>query len=156
MSEERTCQSECHVHSRRLPSTYLVVIVEVDPAAETLDGMAPFGGVAHDNGSALLVVLVDSDLGDGLLAGDTKLLVDLVLDGQAVGVPAEAALDMEPLHGPIAGDNILDGGGQQMAVMGQACRKGRAIVEGVVRSALGQLDLTTVLLAWRTLDEAFA
>lgn len=119
----------------------LVVVVKVDPAAETLDGVAPLLAVPHDDGAALGVVLFEAHLHDGGLARDAQLLVDLVLDGQAVGVPAEAALDVEALHGPVSGDDVLDGGGQQVAVVGEAGREGRAIVEGVEGVALGQLDL---------------
>ena len=119
----------------------LVVVVEVDPAAETLNGMAPLLTVPHDDGAALGVVLLEAHLHDGGLARDAQLLVDLVLDGQAVRVPAEAALDVEALHGPVSGDDVLDGGGEQVAVMGEAGREGRAIVESVEGVSLGQLDL---------------
>ena len=49
----------------------------------------------HDDLPALGVVDVDSHPGHVLGALDAERLVDLVLDGEAVGVPAETALDVE-------------------------------------------------------------
>lgn len=103
--------------------------------------MTPFSGVAHDNSATLLVVLGNAEFHDSCLAGDSQLLVNFVLDGQSMSVPAEATLNMEALHGPITGDDILDCGGQKMAIMGQSGCKGRSIVESVSRAALGEFNL---------------
>jgi hypothetical protein len=48
-----------------------------------------------------------------------------------VGVPAETTLDMVSLHRPVARNDVLDGGCQQMTVMRGAGSEGRAIVESV-------------------------
>jgi hypothetical protein len=85
----------------------LVVVVEVNPPSQALDGTAPFGRVPHHDGAALGVVLVDSHGHDVGLGGDTELLVDLVLDGEAVGIPTEAAFDVEAVRVSEAGDNVL-------------------------------------------------
>lgn len=77
---------------------YLVVIIKINPSSKTLDGLPPFSCVTHDNGSALFVVLADTKFHDGLLARDTQLLVNLVFDGKAMRIPAEAAFDMVALH----------------------------------------------------------
>lgn len=86
----------------------LVIILEVDPAAGARDYGLPLGDVARDDAAALLVVLVDSKFEDVLTLLDAELLVDLVLDGEAVAVPAEAARDVMAGHGVVARDNVLD------------------------------------------------
>jgi hypothetical protein len=48
-----------------------------------------------------------------------------------VGIPAETTLDMVALHRPVTGNDVLDGGCQQVTVVRGAGREGRAIVEGV-------------------------
>jgi hypothetical protein len=48
-----------------------------------------------------------------------------------VGVPAETTLDVVSLHRPVARNDVLDGGCQQMTVMRGAGSEGRAIVESV-------------------------
>jgi len=65
-----------------------------------------------------------------------------MLNRQTMSIPAEAALDMEALHGPVSRDDVLDGRGKQVAVVRQAGREWRTIVENIVGPALGQLDLT--------------
>src|SRR5690606_17953791 len=53
----------------------------------------------------------------------------LELGGQAMGVPAEAALDAVPAHGLVARHDVLDVARQQVAVVRQAVGEGRAVVE---------------------------
>lgn len=115
---------------------YLVVIVKVDPPSKAFDGMAPFGSVPHHDGPAFLVVLADTELCDSLLSRNSQLLVDLVLNGKAVGVPSKASLDVVALHGPVAGDDVFDGRGEQVSIVRKAGRKWRSIVEGVVWTSL--------------------
>ena len=43
-----------------------VIVLEVDPPSGTSDDGLPLGDVARDDGAALLVVLVDSELEDVL------------------------------------------------------------------------------------------
>ena len=110
----------------------LVVVVEVDPARLAGDVVLPLLGVAQDGGAALLVELLDADAAG---AGDLGDVVDaeqalgLELGGQAVGVPAEAALDALAALSLVAPDGVLDVAGQQVAVVGQAVGEGRAVVE---------------------------
>lgn len=56
------------LHERRVER--LVVIVEIDPAAHAFDGGAPFGRVAHHDGAALSIVLVDAEFEHVVAAGD--------------------------------------------------------------------------------------
>ena len=53
----------------------------------------------------------------------------LKLGGQAVGVPAEHAVDLAALHGLVARDHVLGVAGQQVAVVRQAIGERRAIEE---------------------------
>ena len=68
----------------------------------------------------------------------------LELGGQAVGVPAEAALDLAPAHRLVARDEVLDVAGQQVAVVRQPVGERRAVVEdelvGAVGAGLALLD----------------
>jgi hypothetical protein len=77
-------------------------------------------------------------LGDRVLGLDAELLLGLHLGGQAVAVPAEAALDALAAHGLVAGDDVLDVAGQQVAVVRQAVGEGRAVVEDVLVVRLGR------------------
>jgi hypothetical protein len=48
-----------------------------------------------------------------------------------MGVPAETTLDMVSLHRPVTGNDVLDGGCQQVTVVRSAGSEGGAIVESV-------------------------
>jgi hypothetical protein len=127
--EQRLEDPPLRLHEARVHG--LVVVVEVDPAAQTLDRVPPLACISHHDGAALFVVFGDAELPHRVAARHAQLLVNLVLNGHAVRVPAESSLDIAPLHRPVARDDVLDGRGQQMAVMGQARCERRAIVEGV-------------------------
>ena len=100
--------------------SYLVVIVEIDPPPQTLDGVPPFGRVGHHDGPALGIVLFDAHLLDSVARRKAQSLVDFVLDGDPVRVPAEAAADVVALHGPVPRDNVFDGGGEEVAIVRQS------------------------------------
>lgn len=134
-------------HSR---VTHLVVVVEVDPAAQPLDRVPPLLAVPHHDGTALGVVLLQAHLHDGGFARDAELLVDFMFNGQAMGVPAETPLDVEALHGPVSRDDVLDGRSKEMAVVGEAGRERGAIVECVVGVPLGQLNLQRISASIQT------
>ncbi len=94
-----------------------------------VDRGLPFLGVAHHNGAALGVVLVDAHLEHVVTPGNTQLLVDLKLDWQAVAVPSKPAGHMvASLVGPPA-DDVLDGAGKEVAIVRQAGGKWWAVVE---------------------------
>lgn len=61
-----------------------------------------------------------------------------MLDREAVAVPAEAARDVVASHGLVARDDVLDGTGEDVAVVGQAGGKWGPIVEDVLGFVLGQ------------------
>ena len=74
------------------------------------------------------------------LVGDAELPLRLELGGQAVGVPAEAALDLVAAHGLVARHDVLDVAGQQVAVVRQPVGERRAVVEDVLRRAVAAVD----------------
>ena len=118
------------LHERRVHR--LVVVLEVDPPPQSIDGPLPLLGVPRDDAAARLVVLVDSHLQHLIAVRDVELLVDLVLDGEAVAVPPRAALDVVPGLAGVARHDVLDGPGEDVAVVGQTGGERRAVVEGVL------------------------
>ena len=127
------------LHKRRIEC--LVVVLEVDPAAEARYDRLPLVRVAHDDLAALVVVVVDAHLEHVLGSLDAVRLVDLVLDGQAVTVPAEAALHMVArLRGP-ARHRVLDRAGQYVAVVRQAGGERRTVVERELLAVGGEAQL---------------
>ena len=122
----------------------LVVVVEVDPPRLPGDVLAPLVGVLEDRLPALRVERLDPHLEDLVGGLDAELAHRLELGGQAVGVPAEAALDPSAAHGLVARDQVLDVAGQQVAVVGQAVGERRAVVEhelvGAVLARVALLD----------------
>ena len=72
----------------------------------------------------------DEDHSRGLGQQGSKLRLDL--GGQAVAVPAEAPLHPLAPHGLVAGDDVLDVAGQEVAVVGEAVGERRAVVEDVL------------------------
>jgi hypothetical protein len=101
----------------------------------------PFFTETHHDGSTLSIVVLQAKLHNSSLARNSKLLVDLMLNRQAMSVPSESALDMEALLRPVSRNDIFNGRGEQVAVMRQTGRERRAIVEGIEGFAFRQLDL---------------
>lgn len=64
-----------------------------------------------------------------------------MLDRDAMAVPTKAADDVVAGHRLVAGDNVLDGAGEDVTIVGEASSEGRAIVENVLREALGAAEL---------------
>ena len=60
---------------------------------------------------------------------DAELLLGLHLDGQAVAVPSEAALDPLAAHRPVARHGVLHEAGEEMAVVDRSVGERRAVVE---------------------------
>jgi len=109
----------------------LVVVVKVYPAAGAGHDAAPLVGIPEYYGAAGLIEVGHAVVLDSLLAGYAQLLFHLVLDGEAVAVPAEAALYLEALHCLVAGNDVFYGSGDEMAEVGQTGGEGRAVVEDV-------------------------
>lgn len=88
-----------------------------------------------------MVIVGQAKFLDGLPAGEVELLVDFVLDGDPVRVPAKAPLDVVALHGPVSGDDIFNGRGKEVSIMWQTRSKGRTVIEGVSRLVFRQFNL---------------
>jgi hypothetical protein len=74
--------------------------------------------------------------GDLGVTADAELLLGDHLGGQAVAVPAEAAVHLLAAHRAIAGHRVLHEPGEQVAVVRQAVRERRAVVEDVLVGAV--------------------
>ena len=107
----------------------LVVVVEVDPPGLACDVVLPLGGVLHHGGPAGVVERRDAHPLDLLLVRHPELLHRLELGGQAVGVPAEAALHPAAPLGLVAGHEVLDVAREEVPVVRQPVGEGRAVVE---------------------------
>lgn len=59
-----------------------------------------------------------------------------------MAVPTEAPGDVMTSHGLVAGDNVLDGPSQDVAIVREAGGEGRSIVEYVLRLVLGAFQLS--------------
>src|ERR1019366_7937632 len=103
----------------------LVVVLEIDPASLPGDVVTPRLAVAQYRLAACLVEPGDAELPDVFPGPDAELAHRLQLGGQAVGIPAEPALDPLTPHGLIPRDQVLDVAGEQMPVMRQAVRERR-------------------------------
>ena len=108
-----------------------VRVFHVDPAADTADGPFPFLRVTLDDGAAGGVVLGHPELEDLLARLELERLVDLVLNGHAVAVPAKAPRNRVTAHRPKARHDVFEDTREQMAVMRQAGRERGAVIEAV-------------------------
>ncbi len=106
-----------------------VGVVEVDPAGLAGDVLLPLLRVPQHRRAAGVVEDLDAHLEHVSAALDAELALGLELGGQAVGVPAEAALDPASAHRLVARDDVLDVAGEQVAVVRQAVGERRAVVE---------------------------
>ena len=112
----------------------LVVVLEVDPARLAGDVLLPLLRVAQHRLAGLRVEGADAHLLDLLLLGDAQLAHRLELGGQPVGVPAEAAVHLLAAHRLVAREEVLRVAGEQVAVVRQAVRERRAVVEDPLRA----------------------
>mmetsp|Transcript_104540 Transcript_104540/g.320206 ORF Transcript_104540/g.320206 Transcript_104540/m.320206 type:complete len:420 (-) Transcript_104540:23-1282(-) len=117
-----------------------VIVVEIHPTTETLHDLAPLLHVHLDDGPALLVVLVDAKTEHVGAAGDLELGIDDLLHWHAVAIPTESPLDVPAALVGVPADDILDRAGEDVPVVRQPGRKGRAVVEIVRGPPFGLLD----------------
>ena len=118
----------------------LVAALEVDPARLAGDVVLPLARVRQHRLARLRVEGRDAHALDLLLLGDPELLHRLELGRQAVRVPAEHAVDALAAHRLEAREQVLRVAGEQVAVVRQAVRERRAVVEDPLRRALTVLD----------------
>ena len=116
-----------------------VGVVHVHPVAHPVGHVRPLGGIFPYGLLAALDEGLHAVLLDLLLAVQAQLLLHLQLHGQAVGVPTGLAKHVVALHGPVAGDDVLDAPGQHVADVGLAVGRGGAVEDGVGGGALAEL-----------------
>lgn len=120
----------------------LIIVPKIDPSPSASNNLLPFLHIASNNAPAGLVVLTDPHFHNLFAARDVELLINLVLDGEAVAVPAEAARDVVAGHRLVARDDVLDGAGEYVAVVREAGGEGGAVVEDVLGEVLGESELS--------------
>ena len=108
----------------------LVVVLEVHPAPDAAGVGLPGLGVGRHPGSGGLVEALHPESLDLGRSREPELLLNLHLDGEAVGVPAEAAHHPVPAHRPVARHDVLEHPGEEGAVVGAPGRERRPVVEG--------------------------
>ncbi len=118
----------------------LVAALEVDPAGLAGDVVLPLARVLEHRLAGLRVEGRDAHALDLVLLGDAELLHRLELSGKAVRVPAEDAVDLLAAHGLEAREDVLRVPGEQVSVVRQAVREGRAVVEHPLLGALAVRD----------------
>src|SRR5207302_655837 len=106
-----------------------VGVLEVDPEPDSLRQAVPVLYVAQYLLAAARVELGDPEPLDVVLGGETQLLLERELHRQPVAVPASLALDVEPAHGPVAGEDVFEDAGQDVVGGGRPIRGWRALVE---------------------------
>mmetsp|Transcript_7325 Transcript_7325/g.10924 ORF Transcript_7325/g.10924 Transcript_7325/m.10924 type:complete len:202 (+) Transcript_7325:2836-3441(+) len=107
----------------------LVIVVEVDPSAQSRHRLFPLRGVPQNDAPAMFVVLRDAHRQHIVLRLDSQFLVNFVLDGKAVAVPSESSIAISASLVVISSHCIFDGASQNMAIMWQASCKGWSIIE---------------------------
>ena len=144
----------------------VVGIVHVHPEAHALGHPLPVADVAHHRLAAAAGELRHADLPLDLgLVEDAELLLDLMLDRQAVGVPSRLARAVVALHVLETGEDVLERAGEDVmdprtpvrgrrpfvpAVQGAALAAPLRLVEHVVLAPRGEhllLDLHAVVAA---------
>ena len=106
-----------------------VRVLVVQPVADPVGELLPFGLVLEDALPGAGVELLHAEPLDVLLAGELELLLDLDLDRQAVGIPPGDAGHRLALHRVEPADQILDRAGEDVMDAGPAVRGGRALEE---------------------------
>src|SRR5690606_14819363 len=104
------------------------------------DVVLPLARVGEDRLSRLRVEGVDPHLLDLALLGDPELLHGLELGGQAVGVPAEDAVDLLTEHRAEAREEVLRVSREEVPVVRQAVGERRAVIEDPLLGALALRD----------------
>jgi hypothetical protein len=105
-------------------------VFHVQPVGNALGHVLPFAQIFPDALLALQDEGLDAVGFDIRLAGQPQRLFHLQLDGQAVGVPAGDAQHVFSLHGVVAGYQVLDGAGDDVADVRLAVGGRRSVIKG--------------------------
>ena len=117
----------------------VVGVAHVHPEAHAFGHPLPVADVAHHGLAAPAGELRHPHLAFDLgLVEDPELLLDLVLDRQAVGVPSGLARAVVALHVLEAGEDVLEGAGEDVVDPRPPVGGGRPLVPAVERPALAR------------------
>ena len=114
-------------------------VVHVRPKAYPVAHLLPFGLVFPNGFLALLDERLHAILLDLLLPVKAKKLFNFKLHRQTMGVPAGFAQHIVSLHGAVAGDDVLDGAGEDVADVRLAVCRRRPVEERIGLGAAAQL-----------------
>ncbi len=89
----------------------------------------------------MLVIFIDSQLQHIFALLETETTVDLVLDREAMAVPAESASDVVAFHGLESSNDVLDCTGEDVAVVRESSGERRPVVEDVLGHVFCELEL---------------
>jgi hypothetical protein len=117
-----------------------VGVAGVDPEADPLGQLVPLVDVAEHRLAALRVELGDPVALDVVLALDAELLLDLELDREPVAVPAGLAGNEVPLHGLVAGEDVLEDARQDVVRARPPVGGRRTLVEDEAGRPLAAAD----------------
>ncbi len=106
-------------------------VVHIGPKTDPFRHLLPFTLIFPDRFFAFLDKGFHTKGLDLFLAIQTQPFFDFQFDRKPMGIPAGLAGDIVALHGPVAGDQVLDDPGQDMAGMGHAIGGGRTVIEGI-------------------------
>ena len=106
-----------------------VIMIKVHPAGHTFHGLTPFFGIAQYNISALFIEAIYTKLFYIQSSSQFECLLDFIFHRQTMSIPTKTTLYPKTTHGFITRNHILDCSCEQMAIMRQACRKGRAVIK---------------------------
>src|SRR3989344_2091808 len=134
----------------RPPDTFDVTVVHRligmivgDEPADTIDEAPPFIHETQDRIFTSSIKLGNTHFLDFFFVLETELFFHHVFYRKTVAIPPPAATHAETAHSFIARDHILDDGGKQAAVVGQAGGKRRTVVE--YKLAFGRIFFKTFL-----------
>lgn len=94
-----------------------------------------------NNTPTSFIILIDAHLENIISSLDPQGLINLILDGQAVAIPAKSTGDVETHHGLVTGNDVLDGAGKYVAVVGETRRERGPVVEDVLGLTAGAVQL---------------
>jgi len=80
------------LHEREIKG--FIVVIEINPPANSFYSVSPFRSISHDNFSTLLVVLVNSHGKNVILPCNTQSFVDFMFHWKSMGIPAKSSSDM--------------------------------------------------------------
>lgn len=68
--------------------------------------------IPSNNTPTSFIILINAHFENIISSLNPQSLINLILDGQAVAVPAKSTGDVETHHGLVTGNNVLDGAGE--------------------------------------------